>query len=76
MTQPTQRTIGVVRVDGRGRVYLKRLATSIPTGAMYLVDVDDGTQPGQPGPSKFPETPGQPPKTIRLRLVETEGPTS
>lgn len=49
--------LGTVRVDARGRVYFKRLAGELPPGALYLVDVERGDD--------------SPPKTIRMRLVES-----
>lgn len=53
----TQKIIGTVRVDSRGRVYLKRLAKDVPEGALYLLSAE-------------PETDGSAPKTIKLKLVE------
>lgn len=65
MTQdsPGPELLGTVRVDARGRVYFKRLASQLPPGALYLVDVERSPET---------ETPGSPsaPRTIRMRLVE------
>lgn len=58
MTQKTQRPVGTVRVDERGRVYLRRLAQHIPPGTYYVVETE------------HPVEPEAPPKTIRMRLVE------
>lgn len=80
MTQPTQKTIGLVRVDARGRVYFKRLGAVIPPGSMYLVDVEEFPEtPDAPHTAnagdtadtpQSPSAPSTAPRLIQMRLVE------
>lgn len=63
-----QRLLGTVKVDARGRVYLKHVVKGLAPNSVYALyapeDVDEltaGEGSGEVSPA---------PKTIRMRLVE------
>lgn len=58
---PPGRMLGTVRVDARGRVYLKSLSSRIAPGSIYTVAMDDDSS-----------APATPPKSIRMRLIEED----